>query len=279
MNELKTILVPADFTQNTEVALQKAKAFAGNAAAIHLINVQSPVIYGSASLAYRYQIHPVAEQNAHGAKKKLLQWKYAIESSTANIRVYTHAVSHPSIQTAIAEKARDVCADLIVIAKTSQHAWFPFLNAVVPSQLALQTGILVLTVKPGSVQQKLQTIVVPVTTQAFLPKLEIIQSICRQRSIRVHLLTLMSDHHAPADFHAAIVQKAMQSLRSSGCIVHFHTVHGTNRAKAILAYAQTVNADMVLVNPVKETRLDAFRRNLSDVLAPSSKLQVWAVNG
>jgi hypothetical protein len=54
-------------------------------------------------------------------------------------------------------------------------------------------------------------------------------------------------------------------------------MHGSNRARAILQYAEKNNADILLVYPKKETQLNWWNGQISDVLPADSKVQVLAV--
>jgi hypothetical protein len=59
--------------------------------------------------------------------------------------------------------------------------------------------------------------------------------------------------------------------------VEYAALYGSNKAKAILKYAEKVNADMLLVYPEVETKIGWLNTHISDVLPPASKVQVLAV--
>ncbi|HET7898016.1 MAG TPA: hypothetical protein VFL47_10110, partial [Flavisolibacter sp.] len=61
------------------------------------------------------------------------------------------------------------------------------------------------------------------------------------------------------------------------CPVEYAVVHGSNKAKAILQYAEKTGADILLVQPEKETKIGWGDRHISDVLPRGSKMQVLAV--
>jgi len=44
-----------------------------------------------------------------------------------------------------------------------------------------------------------------------------------------------------------------------------------------LSYAEKVQADLLLVYPEQETKVDIWNRHISDVLPPESKVQVLAL--
>lgn len=194
------------------------------------------------------------------------------------IHVNTWILPASSVQQAIAKKARDLQTDLIVIGKNSNHTWFPFLNTVIPSELAELTGTSVLTVKPGALHNKIKTAVVPVTDELTQKKTDVIAALCKKCKMRVHLVTFINGDHVPEGFSASPLLQVYQWLKNTlHCTVEYTVLHGNNKAKAILTYAEKINADVVLVHPESETRI-GWNKHISDVLPSQSKVQVLAVH-
>src|SRR5689334_20755074 len=123
----RTIVVPVDFSVNSDVAINKALEMADEQAIVHLVHVMD---LGSFNLP-AVKIKKLSRYNHHidnhGAGKMLRQWKESIEDDFPSIEVNTWLVRSASVQQAIADKAKEVGADLIVIGKSSSHTWFPFL--------------------------------------------------------------------------------------------------------------------------------------------------------
>jgi nucleotide-binding universal stress UspA family protein len=257
----KTIVVPVDFSINSEVAINKALEVADTQfASLHLMHVTD-------------------KENGRTEKFKMLkQWKDSIEETTSSIRVFTWMLRGASVPDSVAEKAKKVEADLIVVGKNSNHTWFPFLNTIVPSDLAEISGIAVLTVKPGSLHNKIKTVVVPVTDHLTGNKKEIIGALCRKQTVKVHLVTFVNGNQVPEGFSASSFLEVYQWLKSSfHCSVEFTVLHGTNKAKSILAYVEKIHADVLLVHPKTETKVGWLNTHISDMLSPQSKVQVLTV--
>src|SRR5687767_8592407 len=119
-----SILIPVDFSINTEVAIKKALVLAENGTTIHLLHVQRYPSYGLPSRILKYFIVNNSSTCFKTAKEKLNQWERKIENEGKKIRVITWIRVEDNIQRALEEMARKLEPDLIVIAKNSHHSWF-----------------------------------------------------------------------------------------------------------------------------------------------------------
>jgi nucleotide-binding universal stress UspA family protein len=272
----KTILVPVDFSVNTEVAINKALELADkDGATIHLLHVANNAKPNFLLADNRKPELPFASPSP---EQMMMQWKNSVQQATPHI-VCNWVQRHSSIQLSIEEKALELKPDLIVVGKKSNHSWFPFLNTVITSELAETTGSAVLTVKPGSLHSKMKTLVVPVSEDIPKLKMETISALCKKNKLKVHLVSFVNGDNVPAGFSAPALLKVYQWLKDIlHCPVEYAVVHGNNKAKAILMYAEKVNADILLVHPTSETRLGWMNKHISDVLPPASKVQVLAVH-
>jgi nucleotide-binding universal stress UspA family protein len=261
----KNILVPVDFSINTEVAVNKA---------IELIDEGEAIIH----LLYVHRNYPFKKEVHSDHEKKLKEWKASIEYDYPNIITMISVIQSNSIQKAIQQKSREINADLIVIGQSSMHSWLPLLKTVLPMRLAASTGIAVLTVKPGALRNKPKTVVVPITGEIPDIKMNALELLCKKTRMNVHLVAFIEEKNVPSEFSALALLQAYQWLKSKlHCSVEYAVINGTNKAKAILNYAEKNNADILLVHPKKETQLSWWNRHISDVLPADSKVQVLAV--
>jgi nucleotide-binding universal stress UspA family protein len=268
------ILVPVDFSINTEVAVKKAIELADpHYSRISLLHVWNMVVPSPD----RHQAKGGGKDPAK-LQEKLVQWSRRINDALPGMNVPCLFESGASIQTTICNKALDLHTDLIVIGQHSSHYWLPFLNTVVPSEVATQAGCAVLTVKPGALHNRIRTLVVPVTDHLPQIKMEAISALCKKNKLKVHLVTFMDDENQPLDFSASSLLQVYQWLRTTlHCPAEYTVLHGSNRAKAILAYSEKVNADILLLHPETETKTGWLNRHISDLLSPASGVQVLTV--
>jgi nucleotide-binding universal stress UspA family protein len=266
LHAFKNILVPVDFTLNTEVAVTKAlEVVDKDESFIHLLHVVK-----QASFSGKNILPEVGE--------KLNKWKESIEEYNPATTVCCWIKKSHSIQKTIKEASYELHCDMIVIGQSSSHSWLPVLNTVLPMQLAELTGIPVLTVKPGALHNKMRTVVVPITEDITDIKLNALEILCRKGKLNVHLVAMMDDNNLPLDDSASMLLQVYQWLKTKlHCPIEYSVISGANKAKAILKYVQKCNADILLVHPEKETKIGWYNRHISDVLSPASKVQILAV--
>lgn len=265
MHSFKKILVPVDFTVNTEVAINKSLELIDDEdSEIHLLHVKK-------STAFKKDAH-------NDLEIKLTQWKEAIEDDHPSISVHVWMNNYSSIQVMVMQKAQEINADLIVIGQSSSHSWLPALKTVLPMRLATATHIPVLTVKPGALKNKTKTVVVPVDGEIPEIKIQALDSLCTKTRLNIHLVTFANDKKVLPEVSASVLLQMFQRLKARlHCPVEYAVLNGSNRAKAILNYAEKNSADILLVYPKKETQLSWWDQHISDVLPAHSKMQVLAV--
>lgn len=268
----KTIVVPIDFSLNTEVAICKALEIAdGSGTTFHLLHIRQHL----PDINLRRREEALRHDDA---EKKLQQWQESIEDYLPAATVIRWVVCGSSVQQAIIDKAIEVNADLIVIGKKTNHSWFPFLNTVFPSHVAKAANCAVLTVKPGSLHKKIKNVVVPISEDMPLQKMKAIVALCRKNRIRIFLVTFSTKAHVPENEAASSLLKVFQWLKNSvPCQVEYAVLHGQNKVKSILRFAELNNADILLLYSETETKIGWPDKHISDVLPPASKVQVLTV--
>jgi nucleotide-binding universal stress UspA family protein len=249
------ILIPVDFTINTEVAIRKGMALCDSSdSSIHLL-------------------HVLAKKGS--SKNQLEVLKKLITNTRPDIFVDVWIEEKRSIESSIIKNAVKINADLIVIGKNSHHSFFPFLNTVFPARVAQKTGITVLTVKPGAKDHTIKTVVVPVGEQFRNNKVDVINALRKKFPINICLVTFLEGDEKviPASLLNAYRQlKAIPAMN-----ITYQVLAGRNKMKAILSYCEKVNADLLIVNAVSETRVGWLNQHISDVLPVGSKTQILAV--
>jgi nucleotide-binding universal stress UspA family protein len=267
LQSFKNILIPVDFSRNTEVAINKTLELIGHEeeASIHLLHVSR------AGYSFKREIYKDCE-------KKLNEWKHTIEDEHPDITVQVSVEESTSVQNSISKKAKEICADLLVIGQSSTHYWLPLLKTVLPMRLAQSLQIPVLTVKPGALHNKPKTVIVPIADEIPDIKINALEFLCKRIRLNIHLVTFVDEKNIPNEFSASALLQVYQSLKAKlHCPVEYAVVHGSNKARAILQYAEKNSADILLVYPKKETQLNWWNGHIPDVLPADSKVQVLAV--
>jgi nucleotide-binding universal stress UspA family protein len=263
------ILIPVDFSLNTEIAAKKAVELVGSdPATIHLLHVVPP---GK---------QPKNQFKVWVAERDLNQWKYTIQESGPHIRVKIHVLRGRSVRQTIIECARMLSPDLIIIGKQNNHRRWFLSGSASPDVVAKQTGCPVLTVKPGCMHNRTRVIVLPI--RDFLPerKLEWAVLLAKRFKAQVHLLAIGEDAGPKDGLLSQTFLKAYHHLREKlHHPVEYSAATRHSPAKAALSYAELIMADMILVNPQTESGIAGFTgfRHISDLLTRDSRIQVLDV--
>ena len=260
----QNIVIPVDFSINTEVALRKAIDICHPSAALHLLYVQQP-----GGLTFR-----AAKKDSVAA---LSQLKSGVEPQLPEGTVHTWTSPGGSIQESIIARTKALGADLVVIGKNAHHSWMPFLNTVVPTTIARRTGCPVLTAKPGSLQTQLRSVLIPVSREIPMEKLELIRALRHKIHMKIFLVSFLQEGGADDISSDALVKTYRWLKDAMQCNVEYAVLHGFNPAKCILQYAEKVGADILVVHPQTETRAGWLNMQISDLQPPGSKVQVLTV--
>ncbi|MEP7376875.1 MAG: universal stress protein [Chitinophagaceae bacterium] len=275
----KSILIPVDFSSNTEVAVNQAIELAcTSGSTIHLLHVVRPKTLWSV-IPVVNQSRSSLMENYHAKKvmSKLDELKCAIEESVSYCKVNTY-VTEGTIYRNIQDAAKEIKPELIVIGKNSNHKYFSLSNSVCPNGLAKSTGYPVLTVMKNTDDTKIKIIVVPVGS--FIPnrKIELVIELAKKYRAAIHLVTIPNE----IDFKEAKGNSFLETYRilKNGLTspIEHHILKGNNLPKAILEYAKCIGADLILVNPGSETKISNLTgKHINDVLPTSSKLKILSI--
>lgn len=278
--KFNTILIPVDFSVNTEVAIQKGIDLCeGPNPAIHLLHIPQ-IVPTSAFGYYRYLISYSFNDIEHltvEATERLRKWQLYIKNKRPDITTFCWTPYDGSIERAIEQKAKSINADLIVIGKNSQHVLLPFFNTVMPNRIARRTGIPVLTVKPGALSSSIRTVVVPMGVRFPERKVEVINSFGNKYYMHIRLLLLVEKGDDPGVLQSSLIKVFRLLKNRSFGNIRYEALQAGNKAWDILNYCRKVDADLLIVNPESETRIGWFNKHISDELPANSKTQILAV--
>lgn len=246
-----TILIPVDFSLNTEISVKKAAGLVcKDETELHLLHVIKPGKHAGDS----FRLWTV--------EKEMEKWREMIRDSYPAMKVRTHVFRGYSVQRMIIECAALLKPDLIVIGKNNPprrwgavaRRWWAmdicrwsFFRGVSPDVIAMKSNCPVLTVKPGSVDSKTRVILIPI--RDFLPerKLEWAVLLAKKYRAQVHLLAIQERQETKDRALPQVFLKAYHQLREH--LQHPIEYSSTGRqstAKATLICAESIMADMIL---------------------------------
>ena len=253
----KKILVPVDFTEGAEIAIRKAVQLADHSgAAICLLYICKPLFSLNIFSNTGYIVAPKTEiLTISEIEQKIQIYKSLISKNLESVIVETVISESGKLQQKIEETAELFGPDLIIIYKSGGKSIFPFFNPICPEQIARKTDCPVLTIKEGSEEMKIRNIVLPVTQRIPARKLEIAIKLAKAFNAKIHLISFpdCTDEKNKSD-HAFI--ESFKIIRENATLIIKHgPVFGNDIARALLKYAESVEADMILVNPVTESSI------------------------
>jgi nucleotide-binding universal stress UspA family protein len=260
------ILIPVDFSMNTETAVKKALGLLGTEeTVIHLLHVLRP---GRKALSHF---------KGWVVERDLGRLKCNIQLEHPKTCVRTHVLKGYSIQQTIIECAGMLNPDLIIIGKQHNRRRWVLSRRISPDVVAKKSNCPVLTAKPGSIDSRTKVIVIPI--RDFLPerKLEWAVLLAKKYRAQVHLLAIREHDEGREGLLSQVFLKAYHHLREKlHHPIEYATTDRHNAAKAALSYAEFIMADMILVNPDTESGTSSFTgfRHISDLLDRDSKIQI-----
>ena len=256
------ILLPVDFTINTDIAVKKAMELVVqfDDASIHLLHVASPLSTWGGITMYPFHAVTRAEAFYHNQEDfglQKLQSKMAALLPT--VRIETMLIEG-GIEKSIIEASKALRSDLIIIGKHHRLRWLPLFTSVSPDRIAQSSDCPVLTVKPCSVDQKIKSIVVPIGKFVPKRKIELLSALSKKFHATIHLVTLQKESTVISMDASHALLQTYRMLKGRGLVAQLvHKVmKGNNLARAALKYAESIQADILLVNPKTETRLSSF---------------------
>jgi nucleotide-binding universal stress UspA family protein len=274
----KKILVPVDFTDNSEIAIRKAVQLAEpSGATICLLYICKPLFSLNIFSGTDYMIAPVTEiLTISEMDKKIMGHETYINEHLEGVIVKAVTTESRKLLQKIEETAELFGPDLIIIYKRSNKSFFHFFNGTLSEQIAKKTDCPVLTIKEGSEEKKIRNIVLPVTQWIPERKLEIAIKLARAFNANIHLISFpdCSDDEKKSD-HAFI--ETFKRIRENASLIIKHgPVFGNDIARAVVKYAESIQADIILVNPVTESSIHYVvgKIHISDLLPEHSPIQV-----
>jgi len=271
------ILIPVDFSINTEIAVQKALWFAGQGnTTIHLLHVinTTPHVGGFYVHGFSMSLPLTTSSLKTLSETRMEEIKCRILDSASNTAVTIRVVKNEPIQDTIIHFASKLQTDLIIIGKNKNHNWFPFLKTINANAVSTQTKSAVLTVKPGGISNKIKSVVIPIGITKPERKIELLSAVTGSNRPRIHLVIFFKKDD-PDKCHSVFLETYRTLSEYLHYPVEYEILTGSNTAKIIYDYARSVRADMLILNPDEESEINSISgMQTNDLIKPNSRLNV-----
>ena len=254
------ILIPVDFSRNTEVSIQKAIELAGQHALISLLHVLPG-------------LDPETEQ---AAEKEMKVYREKILSQNGQLSVETYINPGGDLSDVITGYSRIIRPDLIIVARRKVRRIFRFLNSISPDELSARSGFPVLSVKTFAKCAPIRTILVYISGSTSMPDLEPLKILCSRFRVKIYLVAFNSTELSQTVLNNSFKQIYQWVKSSLHCPVEYCMLDNANRSRALASFGNKIDADILLVQS-EEQKQGWIRHSVPDLVHACSEMQVLSL--
>lgn len=253
-NKLYNILVPINFTTKNRWAIAKAVELSNNFHCnIHLVYVHE----NQKSLFTR-------NNTLENSLKKLEQLKATYQQQLCGEGRFEISVLTGHTQQQLAGYIRQYEMDIVITGLSRFNLLQRIASSVSISRLAKKTNTPVLAVRAGGLTCHYKKIVLPVSGELPMRQIRLAALLGRAFKSTVYFVSLRK--HAD-NKNRNILDSALELVQSISTIpVQCFLLEGQNLAKSTLEFSKKINADLIMVNPVKDFRLPGFWNRITNKL-------------
>jgi nucleotide-binding universal stress UspA family protein len=265
-NKLYNILVPVDFTAKNRYAIAKAielsNSFNCNIHLVHVTGKRTAVFERS--------------NKAEIALQKLVNLKDLYRQQLCGEGSLEINVLTGHRQKQLADYINQYEMDLVVTGLSKFNLIQRIASSVSISRLAKRSNVPVLAVRPSGLIYHYKKIVLPVSDEIPIRQIRLAALLGRAFKSTVYFVSLRKN---TTDGNPGIVDKALEVIQSISTIpVQCFLLEGQNLAKSTLEFSRKINADLIMVNPIKDFRLPGlWNRITNKLLSYASKVPVVTV--
>jgi nucleotide-binding universal stress UspA family protein len=265
--KLYNILVPIDFTAKNKWAVAKAielsNSFNCN---IHLVHVTG-------------RRERIFNRNNYveNALEKLVQVKDLYRQQLCGEGSLEISVLNGNKQKELVKYIQQYEMDLVVTGLAKFNLIQRIVSSISISRLAKKANVPVLAVRAGGLVCHFKKIVLPVSGEIPMRQIRLAALLGRAFKSTVYFVSLRK--HAD-NKNENIIDKTLEIVQSISTIpVQCFLLEGQNLAKSTLEFSKKINADLIMVNPVKDFRLPGlWNRITNKLLSYGSKIPVVTVS-
>jgi len=272
-NKLYNILVPVDFSRKNKWAIAKAielsNSFGCN---IHLVHVLHrnilPMVPVDVSVVTPYESF---SDRLNSYEKLRILAAECRQKICGNGTIEISVIEGP-VPKRLSEYIQLYQIDLAVIGVKRFNFLQMILSSVSISRLARKTNIPVLAVQAGGLICHFKKIILPIHNEIPSERIKLATMLARSFKSTVYLVSLRNADNTTEK----IMNQALEFVQSISTVpVQGIFLEGKNLAKTTLDFAKKINADLIMINPLKEFTLPGlWNRMTKKLLTHSSTIPV-----
>jgi len=276
-NKLYNILVPIDFTGKNKWAIAKAIEIANNFDSnIHFVSIVHqtiiPILPVEASIFTPYESH--ADRLNNYERLKELAARYSNEiCCNGKIEI---CVLEGNPEKRLMEYIRDFEMDMVIIGLSKFNLAQRVVSSVSISRLAGKTNVPVLAVGSSGLIRHFKKIILPLHDDVTMRRIKMATMLARTFKSTIYMVTLRSENNAAEK----IINEALEIVQSISTIpVQGIILEGKSLAKTTLDFSKKINADLIMINPLREFNLPGWwNRFTNKLLTYGSQIPVITIN-
>lgn len=276
--QLFNILVPVDFTARDKWAIAKAIELANSLNCnIHLVHVVSkrifPLMNVEAAEFYPYD-YTVDLKNA---RDRLLLLKDDYQQHLCSNGKIEVSVLHGNMQEELTKYIRLFEMDLVVKGLAKFNLLHRIISSVSISSLTRKTNVPVLAVMSSGLVSHFKKIVLPLHNDIPMRRIRLAALLGRSFKSTIFVVSLRKDegqHNIP------VLSETLEIIQSITTIpVQSIILEGKNLALSTLTFSKKINADLIMINTLKDFYLPGLWNRLTKkLLSYTSGIPVLTVD-
>ena len=275
-SKLYNILVPVMQENRSKWAMAKAVELANSfSCRIHLVYVVHKRILPFLPVE-RNKVTPYeSRRDLYQAQKKLEEMKYRYKDQLCGDAEIEISVLEGAPKKELKSYIENYEIDLVVVGLSKFNIIQRIISSIAISRLARRVNVPVLAVRSSGLISHFKKIVLPLHEDISLSRIKLATMLARTFRSTVYFVSLR-EH---ADKQPSLLNAALEVVQSLSTLpVQCFLLEGKNLAKSTLEFSKKINADLILVNPVKEFRLPGFWNKITGkLLADGSSIPVVTV--
>ncbi len=267
------ILVPVNFTSRNKWAIAKAielsNSFNCN---IHLVYVLHKRLIPFIPVDRTFFTPYESGADLFLCRQKLEHLKATYKGQLCGNGTIEISILEGNPRQQLAQYIQQQEMDLVVVGLSKFNLLHRLVSSIAISRLARKSFLPVLAVRSSGLVCHFKKIVLPVHSDIPLRRIRLATILARAFKSTVYLVSLREK----ADTSNSIISNALEILQSLSTVpVQCFLMEGKNLAQSTLEFSKKINADLIVVNPVKEYRLPGlWNRITNNLLSYRSNIPV-----
>lgn len=274
----KTILVPIDFSETGQLALEHAAFMARLAKADLLLLHVLPASEYHFEIPERImvldnheQVNKIVEQKLKEAAENVHK-EYGIMPRTFH--------SSGRVASEIVQTARDEKADLIVMGTHGAKGYEEIFIGSNAEKVVNLAPCPVITVQTHATKIGFTNIVLPVDRSPHSrEKVEVAIKLASMYAAKIHILGLVEEEEEHAyDKMQIVLDQVQHAIEKAGITFSRHTIKGDRLAAEALKYGESVKADLIIIMTDQESKMTGiFLGVLARQIVNHSRIPVMSI--